>query len=134
MYASTLHQNYNWSFNLIFSIQSTQLSPLPVTSSEDASTDTHVSRRLTCTIFWAFRSRYGRVAEILANCNASDLNALFQTSRRFKNNLIRDLPRNMFKVEISLQMMATLETSKGDKLELFSIPYLDILAMTVWLV
>ncbi|CAO4374993.1 unnamed protein product [Caenorhabditis nigoni] len=63
--------------------------------------------------------------EILANCNASDLNALFQTSRRFKNNLIRDLPRNMFVVEISLQMMATLRTTKGDNLELFSIPYLD---------
>ncbi|CAO4375014.1 unnamed protein product [Caenorhabditis nigoni] len=63
--------------------------------------------------------------EILANCNASDLTALSHTSRRFKNSLIRDLPRNMFKVKICLQMMAVLVTSKGDTSESFFIPYLD---------
>ncbi|UMM30294.1 hypothetical protein L5515_012235 [Caenorhabditis briggsae] len=63
--------------------------------------------------------------EILANCNASVLSALSNTSRHFNNNLIRDLPRNMFKIKISIQMMAMLETSKGDTSESFFIPYLD---------
>ncbi|PIC35886.1 hypothetical protein B9Z55_015095 [Caenorhabditis nigoni] len=51
--------------------------------------------------------------------------ALSQTSKRFNIKLNRDLPRNMFKVGINLQMMAILETSKGDKSESFFIPYLD---------